>query len=101
MVPALHRQLAVWANSKPKIAALYIFGSSARPGYPPETGLDLAIEFMAVDDELVELLLHREVWQWELAGLSGFVVRGLFLWSDRDRVKPPIVTVYRRPLRAN
>ena len=97
MAPALHRELAIWANSKPKILALYVFGPSARPNYPPESGLDLAVEFTAVDDELVELLVHRDVWLWELSSLPGLCVRSLCLWSDRDRVKAPIMTIYRRP----
>lgn len=95
--PTLHRELAAWADTKPTIAALYIFGSRARATHRPESNLDLAFEFVGVDDELVELLLHRDVWQHELTALTGFVVKDLYLWSDRDTVKPPIVTVYRRP----
>lgn len=97
VAPTLHRELAAWAQSKPTIAALYVFGSYTRPAHQANSDLDLAFEFVGVDDELVELLLQREVWQRELAALTGLAVRGLHLWSDRDTVKPPIVTIYKRP----
>src|SRR5690349_21837952 len=71
---ALHGKLAAWVNSKPRIAALYIFGPSARPNHPPASGLDLAVEFEAVENELVEFLLHRDIWQWELVALLGLAI---------------------------
>jgi predicted nucleotidyltransferase len=98
MAPTLHRELAGWATTKPTIAALYVFGSCTRANHRPESDLDLAFEFVGVDDELVELLVHRDAWQRELVAMTGLVVRDLYLWSDRDTVKPPIVTIYKRPV---
>jgi len=98
VTPILHNELAAWAETKPTIVALYVFGSCARGTSRPDADLTIAFEFAGVEDELVELLLNQKEWRCELAELTGLVVQELCLWSDRDFVKPPIVTIYRRPI---
>lgn len=92
----LYDKLAAWAESKPQIAALHIFGSRARGDHAPNSDLDIALEFLDVGEELTELACSRSQWKRELSDLSGLTVKNLELRSDKHTVKLPIVAVYRR-----
>lgn len=92
----LYEKLAAWAEAEPGIAALHVFGSRARGNHRPDSDLDIALEFVDVDEELSALIVHRARWKRELSELTGLVVKDIELWSDHEIVKPPIVTIYRR-----
>lgn len=96
MTVILYNKLAAWAESKPEIAALHIFGSRARGDHGPKTELDIALEFVDVEQQLIQLVCNRPRWIWELSELTGLAVTDLQLRSDKHIVKLPIVTVYRR-----
>jgi predicted nucleotidyltransferase len=93
----LQEKLAAWAATKPTVAALHIFGSRARGDYRPDSDLDLAFEFVDIDEELAELIDNAARWKPELSDLTGLVVKDLYLRSDPE-VSGPVVTVFRRAL---
>jgi predicted nucleotidyltransferase len=92
----LYDKLAAWAAGKPQIAALHIFGSRARGDHRPDSDLNVALEFVDVERQVIELVYNRARWIWELSELSGLTVNDLDLRFDKHIVKLPIVTVYRR-----
>ena len=95
MTGPLHEKLAAWAATKPTIAALHIFGSRARGDFRPDSDLDLAFEFVDVDEELSELIENAARWKRELAILTDLTVKDLYLRSDHV-ASGAIVTVFRR-----
>lgn len=94
---ALYDKLAGWAQSKRQLAALHIFGARARGDHRPDSALKLALEFIDAEDEIRLLHDHALAWKQELADLSGLDVAQLELRSNKQIVRLPIVTVYRRP----
>ena len=52
MLEIPRQALGKWAAGKPTIKALYVFGSYARGEARPTSDLDLAIDFVDVDDPL-------------------------------------------------
>lgn len=97
MSAALYEKLAGWAQSKQQLAALHIFGARARGDHRPDSELALALEFVDVENEARLLRDHAPTWNQELADLSGLDVAELELRSNKQIVKLPVVTVYRRP----
>lgn len=87
--------LAAWAADKPTIAALYVFGSYARGEARPDSDLDLAFDFVDVDNPLSELIVNAGAWKVELGRLTGLVVKDLYLSTDAA-VRGAKVLVFRR-----
>jgi predicted nucleotidyltransferase len=77
-----HQVLAKWAAGKPTIKALYAFGSYARGEAGPDSDLDLAFDFIDVDDPLSELIEKAAAWKAELNRLTGIVVKDVRLSTD-------------------
>jgi predicted nucleotidyltransferase len=83
-MPEIPRQaLVTWAISKPSVKALYVFGSYARGEARHDSDLDLAFEFIDVDDSLSELITQASAWKDELSQLTGIVVKDLYLTTDK------------------
>ncbi len=97
MSVALYEQLAGWAQSKRQLAALHIFGARARGDHRPDSELELALEFTDAENEVGLLHNHAVAWKQEVADFSGLEVAALELRSNKQIVKLPIVTIYRRP----
>jgi predicted nucleotidyltransferase len=80
---AIPRQrLVAWAATKPTIRALHVFGSYARGEARPDSDLDIAVEFTAVDDDLAELIFNCASWKAELTALTGIIVKDIYLATD-------------------
>jgi predicted nucleotidyltransferase len=93
----LCRILAGWAEGKPTIRALYVFGSYARGEARPDSDLDLAVDFLvAEDDALSELITNASSWKGELTTRTGICVRDLYLCTDAPPQQGPRVEVFRR-----
>lgn len=75
--------LAQWAAGKPTIKALYVFGSRAVGTAHTCSDLDLAFEFVDVDEPLAELVHNATCWKAELAQITGLAVKDLYLSTDR------------------
>ena len=94
--PNLRSTLAAWAQSKPTIKTLYVFGSRAKGTAGPDSDLDIAFDFVdGVDDELAELIENAGAWKAELFKLTGLPIKDVYLGSDQV-VGPEHVTVFRR-----
>jgi predicted nucleotidyltransferase len=89
------KTLAKWAESKPTIKTLYVFGSYATGRAHQGSDLDLAFEFVDVDDPLAELISNAASWKTELTGLTGIPVKDVYLNSDRP-AQTTRVLVYSR-----
>ena len=89
-------QLAAWAETKPTIKALYVFGSRAKGTAEPDSDLDLAFDFVdGVDNELAELIENAADWKAEVTKLTGIQVNDVYLSGD-PIVGPKRVLVFRR-----
>jgi predicted nucleotidyltransferase len=75
MTQRLHELLAAWAETKPTIAALHLFGSRARGDFRPNSDVDLAFEFVGVDEDLAELISNAAKWKGELRAITGLEVK--------------------------
>jgi predicted nucleotidyltransferase len=95
MTQRLHELLAAWAETKPTIAALHLFGSRARGDFRPNSDVDLAFEFVGVDEDLAELISNAAKWKGELRAITGLEVKDVYLRSDPE-VSGPLLTVFRR-----
>lgn len=92
----LKSTLATWAESKPTIKALHVFGSHAKGTVFLDSDLDLAFDFVAgIDNELSELIENAAAWKAELSALTGIVVRDVYLGCDQV-VGPTRVNVFTR-----
>ena len=72
--------MEAWAASKPTIKSLYVFGSYARGEQTPASDLDLAFEFVGVDEPLAELISNATSWKAELS--RQLVVKDVYLSTD-------------------
>jgi predicted nucleotidyltransferase len=91
----LHATLALWAQKQSTIAALHLFGSRARGDFRPDSDVDLAFEFVGVDEDLAELISNAAKWKGELRTVTGLEVKDVYLRSDPE-VSGPVLTVFRR-----
>ena len=92
----IYSQLADWAETKPTIKALYVFGSRAKGSAGPDSDLDLAFDFVdGVDNELAELIENAADWKAEVTKLTGIQVNDVYLSGD-PIVGPKRVLVFRR-----
>ena len=82
MIEIPREALAQWAASKPTIGALYVFGSYAAGTANAGSDLDLAFDFVGVDESLAELIVNALPWKAELTHLTGLVVKDLYLSTD-------------------
>ena len=96
MSVVLYDKLEEWAHSKRQVAALHLFGARARGDHRSDSALELALEFTDADDAIKQLSDHASSWKQELSDLSGLAVAALELRSNKQVVKLPIVTVFRR-----
>jgi predicted nucleotidyltransferase len=74
--------LAHWAAAKPTIKALYVFGSRAGGSAHSDSDLDLAFDFIDVDEPLAELIANAAQWKAELTDLTGIIVKDVYLSTD-------------------
>jgi predicted nucleotidyltransferase len=75
--------LAEWAASKPAIKALYVFGSYARGEARPDSDLDLAFDFIDMDEALAELIDNAAAWKAEVRQLTSITVKDVYLSTDK------------------
>jgi predicted nucleotidyltransferase len=90
-----HEVLAKWAQAKPTIKTLYVFGSYAEGTARRDSDLDLAFDFMNVDEPLSELIENAADWKAELSRLTGIVVKDVYLVTDAVS-RGPKVLIFRR-----
>jgi predicted nucleotidyltransferase len=92
----LREALKRWAESKPTIKALDIFGSYARGEATLRSDLDLAFEFKDANEADAELISNAQAWKTELTRLTGIPVKDLY-HSDAKPVRDgPTVRVFSR-----
>ena len=82
MIQIPREALAQWAATKPTIGVLYVFGGYAAGTAHAGSDLDLAFDFVGVDEQLAELIVNAERWKVELNQLTGLVVKDLCLSTD-------------------
>lgn len=88
--------LAKWAESKPTLKALCVFGSYARGTATEKSDLDLAFEFCGVFDEAdCELISNAQQWKTEVAELTGVVVKDGY-HRGSPKVGGPVIQVFDR-----
>jgi predicted nucleotidyltransferase len=85
--------LANWAETKPTIKALYVFGSYARGEARPGSDLDLAVD---VDNDDAELISKNAEWRAELARLTELRIDTIYHSTAAPVTRGPGVLVYRR-----
>lgn len=74
--------MEAWAASKPTIKSLYVFGSYARGEQTPASDLDLAFEFVGVNEPLAELISNAASWKAEQSRQTGLMVKDVYLSTD-------------------
>jgi predicted nucleotidyltransferase len=83
-----------WAESKPTIKALFVFGSYARGEAQSNSDLDLAFEFTDVDEADAELICNAKAWKVELTQLTGITVKDLYHSTSAPVRRGPTVRVF-------
>jgi predicted nucleotidyltransferase len=92
----LKSKLAAWAETKPTIKALYVFGSRAKGTANPESDLDLAFSFVDdIDNADSELIENSEDWKKELTNLTGLHVKDVYNCAS-PIVGPECTLVFQR-----
>ena len=92
----LREALQRWAESKPTIKTLDIFGSYARGEATPCSDLDLASAFTNVDEPDAELISNAKAWKTELTQLTGIPVNDLYHSTAMPVRDGPKVRVFSR-----
>jgi predicted nucleotidyltransferase len=93
----LRGKLQSWAETKPTIKVLYVFGSYARGAAQPGSDLDLAFEFTGVDEADAELICNAKAWKTELTRLTGITVKDLYHSTAAPVRNGTAVLVFSRP----
>jgi predicted nucleotidyltransferase len=75
---------------------LHIFGARARGDHTADSALELALEFLEANDAVRQLRENVVAWKRELSDISGLHAVELELRSNKELVRLPLVTVYRR-----
>jgi predicted nucleotidyltransferase len=83
--------LVRWAASKPTINCLYVFGSYAHGEAGSDSDLDLAFDFINVDEPLAELIEKAAAWKAELGRLTGIVIKDVYLSTDAVAQGPKVL----------
>jgi predicted nucleotidyltransferase len=97
MVEIPRAKLATWTASKPTIQALYLFGSYAHGEARSDSNLDLAFEFIGIDEDDAKLMSNAALWKAELNRITGIVVKDVYLRaSDPVKRSRAVVEVCRR-----
>jgi predicted nucleotidyltransferase len=72
-----------------------VFGSRADGTARPDSDLDLAFDFVNVDEPLAELIANAARWKAELSEETGLVVKDVYL-STSPKAQGPRELVYSR-----
>ena len=86
--------LSRWAICKPTIAGLYVFGSYANGSATNQSDLDLAFEFVDVDEPDAELISNASAWKSELTQLTGITVKDLYHLSSPKVQNSKVIRVF-------
>jgi predicted nucleotidyltransferase len=93
MIP--REALQKWASIHPTIDRLYVFGSRADGTASADSDLDLAFDFINVDEADAELIHNAARWKAEIHRLTGLVVNDVLL-NTSPKMQEPRVLIYSR-----